>query len=151
MRDFFSSQEFTTFFDAQTAQIDLTKETANSALQKIDRTVFDVLVGNQPTIQVSSTTLAVTASHSQGSVTVSNTGMAGSGLNADVKTGGAIASHIQTSMGVLHLASGVSTTLIISATPAGLSAGTYTGTVTIQDPQATNNPVTINVTLTVGQ
>jgi len=32
--------------------------------------------------------------------------------------------------------------------PISLAAGTYTGTVTVTDPNATNNPQTVAVTLT---
>ncbi len=50
-------------------------------------------------------------------------------------------------------ASGTSTgeadTITVSYTTSGLSAGTYTATITISDPAAGNNPQTIGVTLTV--
>ncbi|GMU23492.1 MAG: hypothetical protein AMXMBFR13_35700 [Phycisphaerae bacterium] len=40
-------------------------------------------------------------------------------------------------------------TITVSYTSSGLTAGTYNGTITISDPNATNNPQTIAVTLTV--
>jgi len=52
-------------------------------------------------------------------------------------------------LGVMPL-SGMGTGIIqISVNAAGQALGTQTGTVTISDPNATNNPQTINVTLTV--
>ena len=42
-------------------------------------------------------------------------------------------------------------TLTVSASPSGLSAGTYTGTVDISAPAASNNVLSIGVTLTVAE
>ncbi len=44
---------------------------------------------------------------------------------------------------------GEADTITVSYSTAGLSAGTYNATITISDPNATNNPQTIAVTLTV--
>ncbi len=44
---------------------------------------------------------------------------------------------------------GETDTITVTYATSGLSAGTYSGTITITDPNATNNPQTIAVTLTV--
>jgi hypothetical protein len=40
-------------------------------------------------------------------------------------------------------------TVNVTANPAALSAGTYTGTLTVTSPNATNSPITISVTMTI--
>jgi len=42
-----------------------------------------------------------------------------------------------------------SAVLTISVSPAGLAAGTYNGTITVQDPNASNSPRTVTVTLKI--
>lgn len=106
------------------------------------------IVGPQPpTITLSPATL--TPSCEQGSnaasqtFTVQNTG--GSTLSYSI-------SDNQTWLSVTP-ASGTSTgeadTITVNYATSGLSAGTYNATITVSDPNATNNPQTIAVTLTV--
>ncbi len=84
-------------------------------------------------------------------LSVSNTGPAGTTLNwtaqASTSTGGPWLS--------INPVSGSSTgsgdpkTITVSVNISGLSAGTYNGTITISDPNASNNPQTVTVTLTL--
>lgn len=106
------------------------------------------IVGPQPpTITLSPTTLSpscVEGSNAAGqSFTVQNTG--GSTLDYSISAN-------QTWLSVTP-ASGSSTgeadTITVNYSTSALSAGTYNATITVSDPNATNNPQTIAVTLTV--
>ena len=100
-----------------------------------------------PTIALSPTTLSPSCSQGSNAAsqtfTVQNTG------------GGMLSYTISDNVTWLACspAGGTSTgeadTITVTYTTSSLSAGTYNGTITVSDPNATNNPQTIAVTLTV--
>ncbi len=55
----------------------------------------------------------------------------------------------QSWMSLTNISGGSGNDVTVSVTIAGLSAGTYSGTVRITDPNASNNPVDVPVTLTI--
>ncbi len=106
-----------------------------------------VPASSSPTINRSPSTLApsctVGSNASSQTFTVANSG------------GGTLSYTISDNVSWLACSptSGTSTgeadTITVTYSTSGLSAGTYNGTITISDPNATNNPQTIAVTLTV--
>jgi len=103
----------------------------------------------KPTIGLNPTSLTFDAvvggpNPSPQSVTVSNTGPAGSVLSWAATDDAAWLSESPTS-GILG--AGASEPMTVSVDISGLLAGTYTATITVSDPNATNSPQTVSVTL----
>lgn len=103
----------------------------------------------RPTIGLTPTSLtfnAVGTNPPSQTVTVANIGAPGSWLNWSATDNAAWLSESPTSG---HLASGASEPMTVSVDITGLAAGTYYATITVSDPNATNNPQTVSVTLVV--
>jgi hypothetical protein len=103
----------------------------------------------KPTIGLNPTSLTFSAvlggsNPSPQSVTVSNTEPAGSVLSWTATDDADWLSESPTS-GILG--AGASKPMTVSVDISGLSAGTYTATITVSDPNATNSPQTVSVTL----
>ena len=100
-----------------------------------------------PTIALSPTSLTATAvqgsSPSNGSFTVANSGSGT--LNYTVTDNATWLSESPTSGST----SGPAVTHTVQYSTASLAAGTYTATITVSDPNASNNPQTISVSLTI--
>ncbi|MCX6564566.1 MAG: SBBP repeat-containing protein [Candidatus Aminicenantes bacterium] len=120
-------------------------DASNPAVSDTSDASFTIFIPAPPTIRLSKIRLdfgaqsggVVTQSQS---VIVSNTG--GGTLNWSAHSS-------QTWLAVTP-ASGTGTAVIqMSVNPAGLAAGSYTGTITVSDPNATNSPQAINVGLMV--
>lgn len=92
---------------------------------------FSTVVGSNPLSQT---------------VTVTNTGPAGSTLNWSATDDAAWLSESPTAG---SLGSGASADTTVSIDITGLTVGTYNATITVSDPNATNNPQTVSVTLEV--
>jgi len=121
------------------------------ALAWFDEAMLVVTPPQQPTIGLSPTSLTFNAVQGgtnppSQTVTVSNTGPAGSTLNWSAMDNATWLSESPTSG---SLASGNSQPMTVSVDITGLVAGTYNATITVSDPNATNNPQTVSVTLVV--
>ena len=105
----------------------------------------------KPKISLSPTSLSFTAVEGGANppsqtVTITNSGPLGSTLNWSATSSAAWLSLSPTSG---SLASGASQPMTVSVDISGLGAGTYNATITVSDPNATNSPQTVSVTLTV--
>jgi len=103
----------------------------------------------KPTIGLNPTSLTFNAvvggsNPSPQTVTISNTGPAGSVLSWTAADDAAWLSESPTS-GLLG--GGASEPMTVSVNISGLPAGTYHATITVSDPNSTNSPQTVNVTL----
>jgi len=121
------------------------------ALAWFDEVKLVVTPPTKPTIGLSPTSLTFNAVEGGANppsqtVTVTNTGPAGSTLNWSATDDATWLSESPTSG---SLASGASEPMTVSVNITGLVAGTYYATITVSDPNATNNPQTVNVTLVV--
>jgi hypothetical protein len=103
--------------------------------------VIDHSVAASPTISLNKSSLDFGTSDTTRTFTVSNTG--GGTLNWSVSDNRAWMS-VSPSSGQNF--GGV----VVTVNRTGLSAGAYTGTITVSDPNATNSPRTISVTMQVG-
>jgi hypothetical protein len=105
----------------------------------------------KPTIQLNPTSLTFNAvqggsNPSSQDVTVKNIGPLGSTLNWSATDNAAWVSESPTSG---SLGSGASENTTVSVNITGLTAGTYYATITVSDPNATNDPQTVSVTLVI--
>jgi hypothetical protein len=81
-------------------------------------------------------------------ITLSNTGQATLNYSAAASmVGGGSWLSVTPASGAV--AAGGNTTLTVSINLTGLTAGTYTGTITVTDPDASNSPQTVSITLNV--
>lgn len=105
----------------------------------------------KPTISLSPTSLTFSAvqggaNPAPQTVTITNSGPLGSTLNWSATDDAAWLSLSPTSG---SLASGASQPMTVSVDISGLGPGTYSATITVSDPNATNSPQTVGVTLVV--
>ncbi|MEO8592843.1 MAG: hypothetical protein ABI759_05950 [Candidatus Solibacter sp.] len=107
--------------------------------------------GSQPAISLNKSSLTFNginggAAPSGQSLTVTNSGPSGAVLNWYAVGSQPWLSTLPLSG---QLAGGASSAFTVSVSTAGLAVGTYNGTLTVTDPYASNNPQTVNVSLTV--
>jgi len=93
--------------------------------------------------------LAATPSSLQFSYTIGGTVPPAQSVQITNSGTGALASNATTTAAWLALSDSRLSTLAVSVSPAGLAAGTYTGSIQISAAGASNSPLTVAVTLTV--